>query len=106
LEKSASCDITADGLRASYADLVREKLSKTGRQMRCGSYVQNGIGADLGFVKGGADHGERIAVAYRGVWSGAPSGVHGQNPLWGIRRTKPLKLKASCPFSHKREAKR
>ena len=62
--------------------------------------------ADPGFAKGGgggADHGERAErEPKRGSGGGAPSGVQGQSPWWGVGGEAPLKLKAFSTFLHKR----
>ena len=52
----------------------------------------------------GADHGERVErEPKRGSGGGAPSGVQGQSPWWGVRGGEaPLKLKAFCTFLHKK----
>jgi len=45
--------------------------------------------ADPGFAKGG-DHGERAEREPKwGFGGGAPSGVEGQSPWWGVRRASP-----------------
>ena len=47
--------------------------------------------ADPGFAKGGgADHGELAEREPKRVsGGGAPSGVQGQSPWWGVRGAKP-----------------
>ena len=45
--------------------------------------------ADPGFARG-VDHGERAErEPKRGSGGGAPSGVQGQSPWWGVRGAKP-----------------
>ena len=49
-------------------------------------YSVCGSGADPGFAKGGAHHGERAErEPITGVWGEAPSGVQGQSPWWGVK---------------------
>ena len=44
----------------------------------------------------GLEHMARAVARAPGVWGGAPSGVQGQSPWWGLGGEAPLKLKAFC----------
>ena len=37
----------------------------------------------------GLEHMARAVARAPGVWGGAPSGVHGQSPWWGVRGRSP-----------------
>ena len=57
--------------------------------------------------KGGGNHDERAErEPKRGFGGGAPSGVQGQSPWWGVRGAKPPKLKAICTFLHKKSGQK
>jgi len=61
--------------------------------------------ADQGFAKE-EDRGEHGARAYNGGLGSTPAGSRGRTPAGGQQGEAPLKLKASCPFSSKRGARR
>jgi len=66
----------------------------------------DGKWTDPGYARG-ANHGKHGARAYNGGLSRSPDRGQGSEPLLGVSGAKPpLKLKAFCPFSYKRGAKR
>ena len=63
-------------------------------------------GADPGFAKGGADHGQRMERdPITEVWGQSPQRGPGQSSGWRVRGQAPLKLKAFRLFSYKKGQK-